>query len=477
MSSFDKNQAGARSKSPYRPAGDRRNSHSALMMKNIKTAVSAIPPEMHPTWSLVFKYTIGDLLKTDYHGIRPSLQQKTGVLNKIEEIYSKLAKLKQKKFYEIVYNDKTFNQFVYEYFCGTEVVQQAFNTEQSMVSTKSANHVKQNEKALISFVHSIDTMKEENYSCKVLSNIMCGSIPSEAVGFLIDLRKIIEEEMGTSIQKMLHKKVCVSDLFVPYRNLKKILDRMFANSNMNGYDSATEFLEKIKENFPSLATNYNVPYERFMNFCVEQFCSAKETKHQKKVEAQKAIYVHPFKEKFEEYKYKTKINPDIKIYDRLLKACRRKMKLIVPTFVNLIMQEVSYLDVEEYEDFKSLIRELLMNKCMGLVESVIANNREMWFSLLTIEEPEKSDVEWLTAVGMAWSELIRDEDRNHSLHAKNNKKSGKENVRLEETEREILDLQDFKIEKFCKMMITNTKMTQEICRLIIYLTNADLATS
>lgn len=272
---------------------------------------------------------------------------------------------------------------------------------------------------------------------------------------------------------MLHKKVCVSELFVPYRNLKKILDRMFTNSFASGFDSAVEFLEKIKENFPSLNQNYNVPYERFMYFCVEQFCSAKETKHQRKVQAEKAIYIHPFKEKFEEYKYKTKINPDIKIYDRLLKACRRKMKIIVPVFIDLIMKEVKFTDVEEYEDFKTLIKELLLNKSLGLVESVIANNREMWFSLLTVDTPDKTDIEYLTQVGMAWSELIRDEDKNHNLHAKNNRKAGKQNVCLEDSEKEILEVQDFKIEKFCKMMITNTKMTQEICRLIIYMTSRD----
>ena len=138
---------------------------------------------------------------------------------------------------------------------------------------------------------------------------------------------------------------------------------MFSNSSSPGFDSATEFLEKIKESFPSLSQNYNVPYERFINFCVEEFCTAKDTKHQRKAELEKAIYVHPFKEKFEEYKYKTKINPDIKIYDRLLKACRRKMKQIVPTFIDLIMREVKFTDEEEYEEFKSLIEELLLNKC------------------------------------------------------------------------------------------------------------------
>lgn len=183
MSSYDKNTLN-RSKSPYRPADSRRNSSSALMMKNIKTAVSAIPSEMHPTWSLVFKYTIGDLLKTDYHGIRPTYMQKTFVLNKVEEIYTRLAKLKQKKFYDVVYSDKTFNQFVYEFFCGPSQPHEAFEKSmQSIESAKSLNHVKQNEKNLVNFVHTVDTMKEENYSCKVLSNIMTGSIPSEAVGF------------------------------------------------------------------------------------------------------------------------------------------------------------------------------------------------------------------------------------------------------------------------------------------------------
>jgi len=78
----------------------------------------------------------------------------------------------------------------------------------------------------------------------------------------------------------------------------------------------------------------------------------------------------------------------------------------------------------------------------------------------------------LTDVVKAWSELVRDEDKHQKLHKLGHQDP--KQVDLEHSEKEILALQDFKIEKFCKMMITNTKMTQEICRLIIYLTSKDI---
>jgi len=90
--------------------------------------------------------------------------------------------------------------------------------------------------------------------------------------------------------------------------------------------------------------------------------------------------------------------------------------------------------------------------------------------LLTIDIPAQGDLQFLSEVGTAWAELVRDMDKHQKLD-----KTGVagEDV-LRNSDKEVAALQDFKIEKFCKMMVTNTKMTQEICRLIIYLTNKDL---
>jgi len=152
-------------------------------------------------------------------------------------------------------------------------------------------------------------------------------------------------------------------VFVPFRNLRRILDQVFgAEANQ----STTEFLDKVKENFPEISTNYNVPYERFIHFCLNEFIAAKGSRDQRThALTDKTIQIHPFKEKFEEYKYKTKISPDIKIYDRLLKNCRRKMKTIVPMFINLITEECKIREKEEFNEFKSMIKELLLNKSMG----------------------------------------------------------------------------------------------------------------
>lgn len=458
-----------RSKSPYRPADSRRQSSSSCMFKSFKHATNAIPSEMHPPWSTVFKYPIGDMLKTDHHGVRPTQLTKISVLRQIEEIYTKFSKMKQKKFFDTIYTDRTFSAYVYKYFCPSKV--ETFTETQNQANKASQNNsaqLKQHEKNLVNFIHSVDQMRDESKSCDIFSGILSGLVPPEAIAFLIDLRRIIEEELGNTICQLLSKKNCFSELFVPYRNLRKILDQVFGNEQ-----SVVEFLDKIKEIFPEIALQYNVPYERFVNFCVTEFIAAKGSRDQRyHALVEKTHSLHPFKEKFEEYKYKTKISPDIKIYDRLLKNCRRKMKNIVPLFIDLITQECKVREREEFAEFKNLIKELLLNKCMGLMESVIANNREMWFSLLTIETPDQTDTEYLSEVVQAWSELVRDEDKHQKI-----KKSGEQeqkDVAFEKTEKEILNLQDYKIEKFCKMMITNAKMTQEICRLIIYLTNKDI---
>jgi hypothetical protein len=86
------------------------------MYGTIKTATTVFPSEMHPPWSSVFKYPIGDLLKTRHYGIRPSRHPKLYVLRQIEEIYSKLSKFKPKKLFEHIKTEKTFSKYLYEQY-------------------------------------------------------------------------------------------------------------------------------------------------------------------------------------------------------------------------------------------------------------------------------------------------------------------------------------------------------------------------
>jgi len=65
--------------------------------------------------------------------------------------------------------------------------------------------------------------------------------------------------------------------------------------------------------------------------------------------------VNLFHSKYEEYQNKTKKDVDVRVYDKLAKSCRRKMKEICLTFVDLILQNCQYKEKEEFEDSKVII--------------------------------------------------------------------------------------------------------------------------
>jgi len=147
------------------------------MFKQFKVATNVIPSEMHPPWSSVFKYPIGDLLKSDHHGVRPSQLPKINVLQKIEEIYTKLSKMKNKKFFEIIFNEKTFSAYVYKLYCPynkSSISASSFVNVENQSNTASAENpqqLKQNEKSLFNFIHSIDGLKDESRSCEIFSGV------------------------------------------------------------------------------------------------------------------------------------------------------------------------------------------------------------------------------------------------------------------------------------------------------------------
>lgn len=81
------------------------------------------------------------------------------------------------------------------------------------------------------------------------------------------------------------------------------------------YETRNEFLDTIKSSFPDLNLNYTVPYELFLDYCVQKFCSAK---HQqlKSLSKEESTGINLFHGKYAEYKNKTKKDVDIKVCDK-----------------------------------------------------------------------------------------------------------------------------------------------------------------
>lgn len=108
-----------------------------------------------------------------------------------------------------------------------------------------------------------------------------------------------------------------------------------------------------------------VPYELFLNFCVQKFCSAK---HQqlKNLSQEESQGINLFNDKYEEYKVKAHNGDvDVKIWDKIAKSCHRKMKQICLDFVDLILENCQYKEKEEFEDVKVIIVDLLLKKTGG----------------------------------------------------------------------------------------------------------------
>lgn len=227
-------------------------------------------------------------------------------------------------------------------------------------------------------------------------------------------------------------------------------------------------MDKLKLDFPDLNFQYSVPYANFMSYCVTNFCSAKFTQN-RSLSKEVSAGVNPFAQKFEEYHNKTIPRNDIKVYDKVVKSARRKLKECVPMFADLILSTCEHSDREEFEDFKVMIQELLQKKCESLLDAIVENNREMWFTLLTIEKPGDSDLDYFSNTQNLWAEIVRFEVKNSDVL------EGTQMTKdFDETEEGVVELRVEQLTNFCKSLITCPKMTQEICRLIIYMTAKDI---
>lgn len=124
----------------------------------------------------------------------------------------------------------------------------------------------------MNFIHSIEAFKGESTHCMLFGQIISGIIPVEGVGFLVDLRGFIEQELNVYIEQHFSQVTGINDIAINFTQLRNITDKVFG---YGAYETRNEFLDTVKNNFPDLNLNYTVPYELFMNFCVQKFCFAK----------------------------------------------------------------------------------------------------------------------------------------------------------------------------------------------------------
>ena len=71
------------------------------------------------------------------------------------------------------------------------------------------------------------------------------------------------------------------------------------------------------------------------------------------------------------------------------------MKEVCLNYVDMILHNCQYKEKEEFEEAKVIIADLLQKKTYGLLDSIVTSNREMYFTLLTIDNPSDSDLEYL----------------------------------------------------------------------------------
>ena len=141
------------------------------------------------------------------------------------------------------------------------------------------------------------------------------------------------------------------------------------------------------------------------------------------------------------------------------------MKLMIPNFLDLLCSSCYVQDMDEFEEFKNNVSQILFHKCKGLIEAVTSGNQEMWFVLLDIDSPDDKELEYYDNVENIWDEIVNLDQIFLDDDCSINKKEQIHNYHALE--------HNFTnhIIKFCKMMITNQKMTQEISRLVISATS------
>lgn len=132
------------------------------------------------------------------------------VLRYIEEIYSRLCKLKAKRLYEVIQDEHTLSKFIYDHF----------------VTDPTNPHALQgHEKTIMNFIHSVESYKQESTHSMLFGQIMSGIIPVEGVGFLVDLRGFIENEIGAYILKTFSPSLGLQNTSITFAQMRNITDK------------------------------------------------------------------------------------------------------------------------------------------------------------------------------------------------------------------------------------------------------------
>lgn len=79
-------------------------------------SVNIVPEEFIPVVPTIEKFVIKGLLKFIGLGVRPTKLPLTSVLRYIEEIYTKMSKLKPKQLFKVINDEHTLAKFVYDHF-------------------------------------------------------------------------------------------------------------------------------------------------------------------------------------------------------------------------------------------------------------------------------------------------------------------------------------------------------------------------
>jgi len=68
----------------------------------------------------------------------------------------------------------------------------------------------------MNFIHSIEAFKANSTHCMLFGQILSGIIPVEGVGFLVDLRGFIEQELNVFIEKHFSNVNGLKDIVINY---------------------------------------------------------------------------------------------------------------------------------------------------------------------------------------------------------------------------------------------------------------------
>jgi hypothetical protein len=112
--------------------------------------------------------------------------------------------------YEVIQDERTLSKFIYDHF---------------VTDPTNPNALKGHEKTIMNFIHSVESYKHESTHSMLFGQIMSGIIPVEGVGFLVDLRGFIENEIGTYILQKFDSRSGLQNTIITFAQMRNITDK------------------------------------------------------------------------------------------------------------------------------------------------------------------------------------------------------------------------------------------------------------